>query len=185
MGCKQPDWHTISANPRRLARRYNAFLNSLMAKDQEIAAKEAPAAELRSSLDRARTELSEARMEVAALKIAAEQAEAAARTAEERVAELEAGMPRGGRRGGSAAPGTRGAPSSNPERRGRPGPHLRLPFLQEAGQCIGQPFFLPVPGCGVAGRRTGPQLAAEKASHSGRVLPITIQSRASRRGAVS
>jgi septal ring factor EnvC (AmiA/AmiB activator) len=62
---------------------------ALMAKDQEIGAKDALAAELCASLDQARAEISETRMEIAALAIAAEQADAAARTAEARVAELE------------------------------------------------------------------------------------------------
>jgi hypothetical protein len=65
-----------------------------MAKDQEIGAKDALAAELRASLDQARAEISETRKEVAALKMAAEQADAAARTAEARVAELEAELER-------------------------------------------------------------------------------------------
>ena len=74
---------------------------ALMAKDQEIGAKDALAAELRASLDRARAEISETRMEVAALQMAAEQADAAARTAEARVAELwEASGRRGGCGGG-------------------------------------------------------------------------------------
>jgi hypothetical protein len=71
-----------------------------MAKDQEIGAKDALAAELRASLDQARAEISETRMEVAALKMAAEQADAAARTAEARVAELETAESASGGLGG-------------------------------------------------------------------------------------